>query len=1317
MSGSNKFLQDSTSVLATEQDLNQLRTYVKDQFTGISGDLSTKLDKSGGTINGSLTVNGNLTSTGSNVILNMSQLQITDNLIKVNKDNTADNTDSGIYGQYQDGFNTKYFSVYRSALDKKIHFAQDISTEPSSTVSATALASIVCDEIDSSTIDNLQTQISTKASTSDLNTAVSTLNSSIALKSDTTYVNNQISGLQSQITGNSTSISSVITTQDQLTTAINNLDTTKVNKTDYNTDKTNLQNNINTKVNISDYNTNNTNINDAIALKTDKTYVDTQDTSLQSQITSNTNSITSLQSSKVDVSAYNTNNTNLNNAIALKADKTYVDTELGKKVNQTAFDIEKTLQDNFNTAQVAVNTSLNDSITTNTNSINSLNTSVSGINTSLTNLQSTYPIAPSDSAKAVLTLSSQRNKHGIVYYTGGNYESSILHDKTLGNLDLTSPQINLSASQGVSVNGTNGIDFNNKRLKNVAYPNQMDSTQQYDGVPRKYVDDSIANTILVLSDTALVGQPYQGFTNLTINGLTQKVDTDMTAQKAETTSLRSVKANTSYVDTQTSSLQSQITANTNNITTNTNSINTANTAIALKADKTYVDTQLATKSNTGHTHPISDILNLDTSLNGKVNLTSASQTITGDINIAGNLNVTGTNNIINTLNLEVGDALVKIARNNTTSDLLSIGQFGAFYDGSSIKYCGIARNQTTKKWEIFQTSTEPTNNIISFADASYTRGDMVVNNLECVAPSTSNHATNKAYVDTQDSNLQTQITTANNNITSINTNLTSNYVTLTGSQTLTNKTLTAPVFSSIVNTGTLTLPTSTDTLVGRNTTDTLTNKTLTNPVISSISNGGTVTIPSGTYTIAKLTDIPSLSNYLQLSGGTMTGALNLGNQEIFNFSQLRNSSSINFFIGSALIGTTPLSITSNSISSAVPVNMNSQNITSLADPINSSDAMTLNYANSNYLRLPITNNLNMNNLAINNVSTLANNSTVSVTIGGTGVANFNQTVINLNVPLQTSNPSIVFNTPISVPAIASNGILSSVTVASGNIGSITSSISTIVITSIDSNSGQCLVNLNASGSLLTYQSLRLYNNSGIDIYVSNTGNIRCLPHTVLYSKQFMEFIYDGTNWYSQAQNINAIVNNHFFYRWRNDQLLNILIPSSGSYPVLINFNNSTSSTINGVSGWTNITGTSTQTNYTITFTGTVSTDVNQSFNPGSFLQTTESNKFRGLIYTFTDYTLQINSSALTIGNYYQLMLFYLDWNGNGARRTGRLDDLDLRSGFQQHHEGQPYANQGCVISYVFQYIHNTNIRFRLTNVSTLHIYGLAVRNLGATLGV
>jgi hypothetical protein len=63
-----------------------------------------------------------------------------------------------------------------------------------------------------------------------------------------------------------------------------------------------------------------------------------------------------------------------------------------------------------------------------------------------------------------------------------------------------------------------------------------------------------------------------------------------------------------------------------------------------------------------------------------------------------------------------------------------------------------------------------------------------------------------------------------------------NGVYLNDAQTLTNKTLTTPNISSILNTGTLTLPTSNDTLVGRATTDTLTNKTISgsNNTLSSI---------------------------------------------------------------------------------------------------------------------------------------------------------------------------------------------------------------------------------------------------------------------------------------------------------------------------------------------------------------------------------------------------------------------------------------------------------------------------------------------------
>jgi hypothetical protein len=128
----------------------------------------------------------------------------------------------------------------------------------------------------------------------------------------------------------------------------------------------------------------------------------------------------------------------------------------------------------------------------------------------------------------------------------------------------------------------------------------------------------------------------------------------------------------------------------------------------------------------------------------------------------------------------------------------------------------------------------------------------------------------------------------------------STVVTLTGSQTLSNKTLTAPVIATIVNSGTLTLPTSTDTLVGRATTDTLTNKTISgsNNTLSNIGNGS-LTNSSISFTY---------------SGGISGSAsVALGSSNALSLSNIPNSSLQN---SAVTIGSTSVSLGATSLTLA-----------------------------------------------------------------------------------------------------------------------------------------------------------------------------------------------------------------------------------------------------------------------------------------------------------------------------------------------------------------------------------------------------------------
>jgi hypothetical protein len=228
-----------------------------------------------------------------------------------------------------------------------------------------------------------------------------------------------------------------------------------------------------------------------------------------------------------------------------------------------------------------------------------------------------------------------------------------------------------------------------------------------------------------------------------------------------------------------------------------------------------------------------------------------------------------------------------------------------------------------------KTISGSSNTLSNIANASLTNSSVTYNGITVALGGSGTITASTTAALTVGTGLQLDSGTTFDGSTAKTISIDSTVVTLSGTQTLTNKTLTAPVIATIVNTGTLTLPTSTDTLVGRATTDTLTNKTISGSS-NTLSNIANSSLTNSSITIG--TDAVSLGGTLAtLNGVSISGSANtlssIGNGSLVNSSVTIGSDVLN--LGSTLSTLNGVSIsgTDNTLSNIGNASLTNSSVT------------------------------------------------------------------------------------------------------------------------------------------------------------------------------------------------------------------------------------------------------------------------------------------------------------------------------------------------------------------------------------------------------
>lgn len=154
-----------------------------------------------------------------------------------------------------------------------------------------------------------------------------------------------------------------------------------------------------------------------------------------------------------------------------------------------------------------------------------------------------------------------------------------------------------------------------------------------------------------------------------------------------------------------------------------------NTSLSSTGDALTVNNLVVSTNAT-----INTIIGTLTTISSNVTITGANVNMTTsqlnvrDATVSGNLTINGTLTTIDTNTLQVKDSNIAIATNNTISDTIDFGFYGAYKNGGTQYYSGLFRDHgistaTNPYFHLFTTTTEPTA-IVDTTAAGYRTGTL-----------------------------------------------------------------------------------------------------------------------------------------------------------------------------------------------------------------------------------------------------------------------------------------------------------------------------------------------------------------------------------------------------------------------------------------------------------------------------------------------------------------------------------------------------------------------------------------------------------------